>query len=409
MDDTAIRFVKQHYQRHANNGTTQEALQRRRRGPALPLKRFHNNIKDKLITRFCFGAEKVLDLCCGRGGDIRKYAIAQVGYVKGIDLSSDEIEEAKRRFREQLPDMGSELRMEFESTDVLGNGVYKDDQAPYDRVTCFFAVHYFMVTEEAVVNLFMNVANNLKLGGYFVCTCPDGKRVISALMKSTERKKLQTPMLTLIPRWKGHYACFGSAFTCSIKDTVTEGAVDADGSYEYLVFTTPLKQIAAKFGLKLILNYEDSEIDELFIEEDRQSGFKHFAPRFPQSDPSLEQASSLNMAFVFQKVAEVEDQHTLTLEEVNEFKATLPPKSDSTPSPTLLAKRKNDEPAAKEETDISKRSRVQEVCGPTDGSRSEIAESKEPSKNDSNCKSLESKEPSKRESDLNQERNADDQ
>ena len=56
--------------------------------------------------------------------------------------------------------------MEFESSDVLGRGIYKDDQAPYDRVTCFFAVHYFMVTEEAIDNLFMNVSNNLRLGNF---------------------------------------------------------------------------------------------------------------------------------------------------------------------------------------------------------------------------------------------------
>ena len=53
---------------------------------------------------------------------------------------------------------------------------------------------------------------------------------------------------------KGKYDCFGSAFTCSITDTVTEGVADADGSYEYLVFTTPLKHVAAKFGLKLVIS-----------------------------------------------------------------------------------------------------------------------------------------------------------
>lgn len=38
------------------------------------------------------------------------------------------------------------------------------------------------------------------------------------------------------------------------------------------------------------------------LQADLRKGFKHFAPRFPRhSDPSLTEASALNVAFVFQK------------------------------------------------------------------------------------------------------------
>lgn len=39
-------------------------------------------------------------------------------------------------------------------------------------------------------------------GGYFIGTCPDGKRVISALMNSKQRHRVDTSMLKLIPRWE---------------------------------------------------------------------------------------------------------------------------------------------------------------------------------------------------------------
>lgn len=60
--------------------------------------------------------------------------------------------------------IGSTLRADFQSSEVLGMGNYKDDQAPYDVVSCFFALHYFMASEEAVHNLLMNVSANLKKG-----------------------------------------------------------------------------------------------------------------------------------------------------------------------------------------------------------------------------------------------------
>ena len=54
-----------------------QALEARRQGAALPLKDFHNDIKRRMISRFAFQAERLLDLACGRGGDIHKWARAQ--------------------------------------------------------------------------------------------------------------------------------------------------------------------------------------------------------------------------------------------------------------------------------------------------------------------------------------------
>lgn len=39
----------------------------------------------------------------------------------------------------------------------------------------------------------------------------------------------------------------------------------------------------------------------ILVQEDREKVFKRFNPHFPGSHPSLEQASALNVAFVFQK------------------------------------------------------------------------------------------------------------
>jgi len=84
---------------------------------------------------------------------------------------------------------------------------------------------------------------SVRAGGYFFGTVPDGKRVLAALNRQQE---LRRPMLTLTAqtfcedgaceRSRGHprERCathkapkpqvFGSAYTCAIADSVTEGA-----------------------------------------------------------------------------------------------------------------------------------------------------------------------------------------
>ena len=54
-----------------------QALAARRQGAALPLKDFHNDIKRRMITRFAWQADRLLDFACGRGGDIHKWSRAK--------------------------------------------------------------------------------------------------------------------------------------------------------------------------------------------------------------------------------------------------------------------------------------------------------------------------------------------
>lgn len=44
----------------------------------------------------------VLDLCCGRGGDLFKWKNQDVVHYVGVDLSQALVEEAQRRYNESL-------------------------------------------------------------------------------------------------------------------------------------------------------------------------------------------------------------------------------------------------------------------------------------------------------------------
>lgn len=132
-------------------------------------------------------------------------------YVKGLDLSPQEIAEAQRRYEELQHKFGGAracllrqpgtaklwhvragcslscaqrslqhhplpppplpccahtaqtLRAEFQQIDTLGVAVH-DAGRQFDAATCMFALHYFFDREESLSTLMTTVANNLKPG-----------------------------------------------------------------------------------------------------------------------------------------------------------------------------------------------------------------------------------------------------
>ena len=298
-----LDYTRDHYNRFSNKHQDQStALRARAAGPSMPLKKFHNAIKRALINRFARGSDRLLDLACGRGGDLWKWIDADIKYVKGVDLSPGEIEEANGRYRQALEKKNIGTVVEFVDSSVLGLEEFValdgDRREQFDAVTCMFALHYFFVSEKALKRFLRNVAINLKPGGYFFGTVPDGKSINQCVMKSP---KFSTPMLTVEARWKGQPQPFGSPYICAIGDTVTGGEEGTEGSLEYLVYQNVLVGCAKEVGLEAVVEYGDSSLEQQLQKRDAGRVLKHFAPNFPGSDPSLTIASSLFCTFVFRK------------------------------------------------------------------------------------------------------------
>lgn len=309
MDRRAVEATRQHYNRHAAPEREQgEALAGRRGGRAYPLKQFHNHVKRLLLRRFASGA--LLDLCCGRGGDLQKWWDAGVRYVLGIDLAELEVEEASRRYqreRERRSQRGQPImEAEFFPYAFLGEREMEWDRA-FDVVTCMFAIHYFFVQERAVKTFLRNATAALKPGGIFLATFPDGKRILAALQGRTSH---HSQMLSVRQRWEGPPQCFASPYQVSIADTVTEG--EGGGSYEYLVFFNVLQALAREFGLEPLEDYGDPELAACFEPADANKPFKHFCPPFKGGpgdarDLSLSRASELFCCVAFRKVPQPQD------------------------------------------------------------------------------------------------------
>jgi hypothetical protein len=180
---------------------------------AKPMRQFHNYIKSILIYTHCdhtYESKKltVLDIACGRGGDIMKFYHATVEYSVGIDVDNEgltsPIDGATSRYYQLKKSYPNFPRMFFIHADasallnynnqnkVLGGMTPKNktlinkffeqtDRKLFDRVNCQFALHYFLEDDTTWSNFCENIDNNLKPGGYALFTCFDARKVISLL------------------------------------------------------------------------------------------------------------------------------------------------------------------------------------------------------------------------------------
>ena len=264
--------VRDHYD-NAKYSTKKERAQ----GPAAPLKTYHNVVKRHLISTFASGADSLLDIACGRGGDLHKWDSAKIRRVHGVDISPREIDEAKRRYASGT---WNHTTCDFHVSSTLAtkDWFFK----AYDVVSCMFALHYFCGSERALDHILRNVRASLKPGGFFIGTVPDGAKILD---------HVSSPMLTIQPLWSGPVRPFGCAYVCDIADTVTSG-----GSIEYRVDEDALIAAAAKHDLIPVLSYGQGYLHP------GTKLFHRFCPPFTTEDGSLEKASELFVTFVFKCV-----------------------------------------------------------------------------------------------------------
>ncbi|KAJ1998332.1 mRNA cap guanine-N7 methyltransferase, partial [Coemansia sp. S85] len=62
------------------------------------LRLFNNWVKSILIGMHTFRGCKVLDLGCGKGGDLRKWSYAHIGEYVGMDIAQVSVTQAQKRY-----------------------------------------------------------------------------------------------------------------------------------------------------------------------------------------------------------------------------------------------------------------------------------------------------------------------
>lgn len=85
--------------------TKEERLQ----SSVLHLRNLNNWIKLALINTYCQEKSRVLDLACGKGGDLKKWKERSIYHYVGVDIADGSIADAVNRFK-NMPNAGFPAR-----------------------------------------------------------------------------------------------------------------------------------------------------------------------------------------------------------------------------------------------------------------------------------------------------------
>ncbi|MCJ1436010.1 mRNA cap guanine-N7 methyltransferase [Xylographa pallens] len=200
--------VRQHY-----NAVPQRGRDWRQTGSRIKgLRNYNNWVKSTLIQKFSpnegfvpGGRDQgkgllVLDIGCGKGGDLGKWAKApqRVELYVGIDPAEVSIEQARTRYAEMRGRGGRNARVfqgEFYAADGYGEwigdiplvrevgidgsvgpgggGSVRWGGGGFDVVTMMFCMHYAFETEAKARGMLRNVAGALKKGGRLIGVIPN--------------------------------------------------------------------------------------------------------------------------------------------------------------------------------------------------------------------------------------------
>eukprot|EP00268_Persea_americana_P017392 TRINITY_DN18380_c0_g2_i3.p1 TRINITY_DN18380_c0_g2~~TRINITY_DN18380_c0_g2_i3.p1 ORF type:complete len:227 (-),score=38.85 TRINITY_DN18380_c0_g2_i3:1391-2071(-) len=180
------RKVADHYSQRTN-----QTLEEREASPIIHLKKLNNWIKSVLIQLYARRGDAVLDLACGKGGDLIKWDKAKVGYYVGVDIAEGSIEDCRTRYNGDPEQNPRRKRFTFPARLICGD-CYEahldkvlEDDAPFDICSCQFALHYSWSTEARARRALANVSALLRPGGTFIGTMPDANVIIKKLREGT--------------------------------------------------------------------------------------------------------------------------------------------------------------------------------------------------------------------------------
>ncbi|GAX18227.1 mRNA (guanine-N7-)-methyltransferase [Fistulifera solaris] len=199
-------------------------LQHRWQSQIYHMRNYNGWVKAMQIQHFyaSFGkkAARILDLACGKGGDLTKWTLGRIQNYVGMDVARGSLQDAAKRarnLRPQLPrctfscaDLGanvpgrykqtrngpqleslltwslhreaSSLSSEPVFTFQKGGGIGLDDA--FDVVSIQFAIHYMMSSEKRAKRFFRTVSQLLTKGGKLLVTTMDARVVVDHLMQT---------------------------------------------------------------------------------------------------------------------------------------------------------------------------------------------------------------------------------
>jgi mRNA (guanine-N7-)-methyltransferase len=273
---------------HAYDHLADLGREGRARSGILHLRHLNNWVKATLIQQCApRPCHRVLDLACGKGGDLAKWLRCGMTRYCAVDISRQGIEDAAARFNEACNGGGSGgggggsgatakfVRADLGVTNLGARGVLAPDEQ-FDAISVQFALHYLFQSEARALCFFRNIAGRLAPGGVFLGTIPDAAVLVRRLRDAAGPPdagagggegagaadadagavafgngvcSVTFPRASVRAQWGLGAAPFGVAYTFYLADREVGGA-PVDHVVEYLVPWPLLERLARACGLR---------------------------------------------------------------------------------------------------------------------------------------------------------------
>jgi predicted NAD-dependent protein-ADP-ribosyltransferase YbiA (DUF1768 family) len=315
------------------------------------MRSFHNQWVKKVIlygTGLGGGNKTLLDLAVGKAADLQIWRKARISFVLGVDNAGDNITDpsdgAYRRYLNTKIEHENLSPMVFAIADsskrlIDGSAGATDQEKDIlrsvlgrmrpagavpplvekegagrlkmgaDCVSLMFAIHYFFANKEMLDGLLQNIADGLKVGGYFVGCCFDGQKTFD--------------LLRGIPKGGKKTGMDGSAVLWSVTKEYDEDDLPEDETSlglgvevefisigaphrEYLVSFPYLKKRMMEIGCELLT---DAELKEVGLQQSTSLFDVSYdmavkaKQKFPMPE-AVKQFSFLNRWFIFKRKME---------------------------------------------------------------------------------------------------------
>ncbi|CAF1207095.1 unnamed protein product [Didymodactylos carnosus] len=245
--------VAEHY-----NEMEEKGLEARTQSPIFYLRNFNNWVKSMLINEYlqCIGRENndrkncihVLDLGCGKGGDVLKWKTGKVDHVVFTDIAEKSVQACKERYKSLRAAYTAEFISLDCSKDLIRDKLQNKDNPIFDLVSSQFVIHYTFESCERIMIFLRNVSEMLRIGGYFIGTTINSSELICRCRNAPNQTisndifKIAFDKNTM--DLSGDIPLFNAKYDFSLHEVVN--------CEEYLVYFPLLIKLAEKHGLEFV-------------------------------------------------------------------------------------------------------------------------------------------------------------
>lgn len=313
--------VASHY-----NQVEQKSIRDRKKSDIIELRSFNNAMKSlmhqiayKYVNQTKTDKEpiRLLDLGCGKGGDLKKYqANRRIGLVVGCDIADVSIEQCKGRYDTMRNHSQSCFAGKFFVADLTRKNIRDnlEDLGITDKfhiASSQFSIHYSFESYEQAIRYISNAADNLEPHGIFIGTYPDGPKLLKMARESETPGKYQVGDILDIefsPDNLKNPLPFGTKYHFKLKEVVD--------CPEFLVHPEVIGKIMKSLGFFQIFDRSFKEfLDSALSGPDRDSVKKLFenhnslkieclddGSEIAKLDEDMWKASSIYRCFCYRKL-----------------------------------------------------------------------------------------------------------